>query len=121
MNQSYEYSCRRLELKDGPVYVDFDFIPKKPTAAQLRQYVKRSCETCLLNEPFEIELHGCRPEIHSDTGCKQWLCNHDALIEAENHHWLDLHRKTMKGKPVPYGRKVEEWDTVPYLTYPEEE
>lgn len=121
MNQIYEYSCRRLELKDGPVYVDFDFIPKKPNASQLRRYVKPSCKTCLLNEPLEIELHGCHPEIHSDTGCKQWICNHDAHIEAENRYWLDLHSKTMKGKPVPYGRKVHGLDEVPYLTYPDDE
>lgn len=121
MNQSYEYSCRRLELKDGPVYVDFDFTPENPTETQLQEYIKKSCATCIYNEPLEAELHGCNLVLYADTGCECWIGNSEVYAEAQKRYWLDLHRKTMKGKPVPYGRNLHEWDAVPFLTYPDDE
>lgn len=121
MNQSYEYSCHLLELKDGPVYVDFDFIPDEPTYHQLRKYVKRSCDTCLHNATFDADGVGCEQDSYPKAACKLWHCHFEAMIDAEKQYWLDLHRKTMKGKPVPRGRKAKDWDTVPYLTYPDEE
>ena len=123
MNKN-EYDCDyymiRLELPDGPVLVDFDFTPQKPTNAQLWKYIQRSCDTCLFNAKYEAEGIDCGQESYPNAPCSQWHLHFDALIDAEHQYWLDLHRKTMKGKPIPIGRTVSEWDNTPYISYPDE-
>ena len=127
MNNNYEYSCRRLEPKDGPVYVDFDFIPDEPTWEQEMAFCVHSCDTCENKHP-EIRCNGCNYGAPGVTGenCPYWDLGFDdissnAQSEAYNNYWLDLHRRTMKGKPVPEGRGRMDRGPVPYVSYPEDD
>lgn len=127
MNRNYEYSCRRLELKNGPVYVDFDFIPDEPTWEQEMAFCVHSCDTCENKHP-EIRCNGCNYGAPGVTGenCPYWDLGFDdissnAQSEAYNNYWLDLHRRTMKGKPVPEGRGRMDRSSVPYISYPEDD
>lgn len=127
MSQSYTYSCRLLELEDGPVYVDFDFIPEEPTWEQEMACCVHSCDTCE-NKCPEIRADGCRYGEPGQTGknCPLWELGFDdvsskAQCDAYNRYWLELHRSTMKGKPVPLGRKEIVGDPVPFMCYPEAE
>lgn len=124
MNRNYEYSCRRLELKDGPVYVDFDFIPDEPTWEQEMAFCVHSCDTCENKHP-EIRCNGCNYGAPGVTGenCPYWDLGFDdissnAQSEAYNNYWLDLHRRTMKGKPVPEGRGRMDRGPVPLCFLP---
>ena len=127
MNKHSQYSCRRLELKDGPVYVDFDFIPEEPTWEQEMAFCVHSCDTCENKHP-EIRCNGCNYGAPGVTGenCPYWDLGFDdissnAQSEAYNNYWLDLHRRTMKGKPVPEGRGRMDRGPVPYVSYTEDD
>lgn len=121
MNKHSQYYCRRLELKDGPVYVDFDFIPDEPTYKQIRAFMLRTCESCVYRETRSDVRPGCNPDLCCGKGCRLWAPHWDSEIDAENLYWLDFHRRTMKGKPVPEGRGRMDRGPVPYVSYPEDD
>lgn len=121
MNQNYEYFCLCLELKDGPVYVDFDFIPEEPTYKQLRAFMAHTCESCAYSETRSDVRPGCNPDLCAGKGCRFWAPHWDSEIDAEKQYWLDLHRRTMKGKPVPHGRNAYNREHCQFVTYSEDE
>lgn len=121
MNQSYQYDCRCLELTEGPVYVDFDFIPEEPTYKQIRALLAHTCETCAYRDTGADIRPGCNPALCDGKGCKLWAPHWDCESDAINRYWLDLHRRTMKGKPVPIGRRKTNHGSIPYISYPEDD
>ena len=85
------YAIKTLQTPEGPVTLDFDYIPAEPTTAQLAAYVPHVCSTC------EWKLCGkcCLnvPEPPNEDPCESWAIGPIAHSYAMFEYYKDLYKK----------------------------
>lgn len=86
------HAMKRFYTKDGPIILEFDFIPPEPTPAQLAEYVPQVCATC---EWKGMQEHpACSPSARLYGGsCGGWEIGPKAYTEARIAYYRALHRR----------------------------
>lgn len=86
------YAMKRFETKNGPLVLEFDFIPKDPTMAMLESLVPHVCDTCAW-QSLRNSSHCGSPALPIGTPCPNWEMNCDAFNSATAEYYKALHKK----------------------------
>lgn len=86
------YALKHFNTKDGPLVLEFDFIPAEPTTAQLGVFVPHYCSTCEWNHCLTSCSKGNNNTPGADP-CKNWEIGPAAFETAYIEYYKDLHRK----------------------------
>lgn len=81
------YKIKTFETPEGPLVLEFGFIPAEPTSAQLGRFVAHDCSTC--------EFKGCCHKSSPPEGeiCSDWGIGFNAYRVAELAYYKALHKK----------------------------
>lgn len=86
------YAIKTFKTPDGPLTLEFDFIPAEPTTAQLAAFVPHVCSTCEFPNSCDKRQNGVIDD------CNSWKIGFQAYCAAEIEYYKALHRKHY-GKP----------------------
>lgn len=87
-----DYTMKRFETKDGPLVLEFDFAPPRPTDSQLEALVPHVCETCEWKNWRHTEYCGS-PQLAEGEHCTTWIISLDAYGDAHVEYYKELHKK----------------------------
>lgn len=86
------YAFKHFNTKDGPIDLEFDFIPAEPTLERLCRFVPRNCTTCEWKHCQTCCSKGA-DNILGAGSCKNWGIGPSAFETAYVEYYKDLHRK----------------------------
>lgn len=86
------YAMKRYETKDGPLVLEFDFIPSEPTMTQLEVLAPHNCDTCAWKS-LRNSSHCGLLLLPIGTQCSNWEMNCDAFNAATVEYFKALHNK----------------------------
>mgnify|MGYP003290866653 CR=1 FL=1 len=86
------YAMMRFETSDGPLVLEFDFVPQEPTLAQREALVPHICETCEWKN-LRNTLYCRTPELTPGEHCATWSIGLDAFCTARTEYYKALHKK----------------------------
>lgn len=86
------YMIKTFQTPEGPLTLDFDFVPKEPTTIQLGRFVPHTCNTCEWNS-FRNTGHCKSPDLPEGEHCPNWEIDPIAHSTAIVEYYKDLHRR----------------------------
>lgn len=86
------HAMMTFETKDGPLKLEFDFIPAEPTLMQREALVPHICDTCEWKNFRHTACCGS-PDLPYGEHCDTWSIGLDAFCTARTEYYKALHKK----------------------------